>query len=125
VFDAFRDELEAHAIKEETILFPLIKCLEAAEMLPSFHCGSIQNPIRRMMQEHDDAGEALAKMRALTGDYTPPPGACNTFCVLLDSLKELEADMHLHVHKENNILFPRALAQETALAAKEGTRHSA
>jgi regulator of cell morphogenesis and NO signaling len=103
-------------IKEEAILFPMCKLLETATVAPHFHCGgTIQNPIRVMEQEHQDAGDALAEMRALTHDFTPPADACNTFRVLLDSLAELEADMHWHVHKENNILFPRAAAVEAGL----------
>ncbi|HLK60406.1 MAG TPA: iron-sulfur cluster repair di-iron protein [Chthonomonadaceae bacterium] len=106
-FAAFRSELEQHMVKEERVLFPLIKQLEAAETLPAMHSGSVNHPIRAMETEHDDAGAALATMRRLTLDFTPPPGACNTYRAMLDALAELEADMHRHVHKENNILFPR------------------
>ena len=108
VFHAFRQELEAHMMKEEMVLFPLIRRMESAGTLAHSHCGSVQNPIRVMLMEHDDAGEALAKMRALTDDFTPPQTACNTYRAMLNVLAELEADMHQHVHKENNILFPRA-----------------
>jgi regulator of cell morphogenesis and NO signaling len=65
-----------------------------------------------MVREHEDAGEALAKMRVLTRDYTPPEDACNTYRAMLDALEELEGDMHRHVHKENFILFPGAVALE-------------
>ena len=116
VFDALRAEMEAHMFKEEQILFPAIRRLEANSGEPCFHCGSIQNPIRVMEQEHDGAGDALARMRKLTGDYTVPADACNTFRAMLSSLAELEADMHQHVHKENNVLFPRAIAAEAAQA---------
>ncbi|HZP80914.1 MAG TPA: iron-sulfur cluster repair di-iron protein [Chthonomonadaceae bacterium] len=122
IFAQFKQELESHMIKEEAILFPMCKLLETATVAPHFHCGgTIQNPIRVMEQEHQDAGDALAEMRALTHDFTPPADACNTFRVLLDSLAELEADMHGHVHKENNILFPRAAAIEAGLPRAAGS----
>lgn len=118
LFGAFHAELDAHMAKEEQVLFPIIRKLEEAHSLPSFHCGSVANPIRMMEHEHDNAGDALARMRALTRDYTPPPEACNTYRAMLDGLQELEKDMHQHVHKENNILFPRAAEREQFLAAK-------
>jgi regulator of cell morphogenesis and NO signaling len=70
-----------------------------------------------MMREHDDAGEALRRMRELTNDYTPPLDACNTYRAVFDSLRELELDMHRHVHKENSILFPKAVKLEQKLGA--------
>jgi regulator of cell morphogenesis and NO signaling len=115
VFAELRAELEAHAMKEEMILFPLIKQLEAAETRPAFHCGSVNNPIRVMEIEHDHAGDALARMRALTGGFTVPEDGCNTYRVMIDALIELEADLHMHIHKENHILFPRAAALEASL----------
>jgi regulator of cell morphogenesis and NO signaling len=120
LFATFRRELENHMRKEEVILFPLIKTLETVEMLPAFHCGSVANPIQVMELEHDDAGAALERLRALTNGFTPPPGACNTYRAMLDALAELEADMHQHVHKENNILFPRAAQREAELAPTSG-----
>ncbi|MFA9478741.1 iron-sulfur cluster repair di-iron protein [Phycisphaerales bacterium AB-hyl4] len=108
VFNGFVPELNAHMLKEERVLFPMIRQLEAGEADAANHCGGLSNPIRMMEHEHDQAGDALAKMRELTADFTPPEGACNTFRAMLDGLAELEHDMHLHVHKENSILFPRA-----------------
>jgi len=121
VFVGFRDELLSHMIKEEQILFPMIRELERAETLPAFHCGSVANPIRVMEHEHDGAGDALGRFRELTDGYSPPDWACNTFRALYDALRTLEANMHQHVHKENNVLFPKALARETALAGKPVT----
>lgn len=121
VFEGFRREIESHMEKEEQVLFPIIRRLEEAEQAgscPSFHCGSINNPIAVMEHEHDSAGDALARMRALTHDYTPPSHACNTYRATLDGLSVLEHDMHRHVHKENSILFPRASALEAKLAGK-------
>lgn len=121
IFEGFQAELESHMVKEEAILFPMCKLLETATVAPRFHCGdSIQHPIQVMEREHQDAGDDLAEMRALTHDFTPPADACNTFRVLLDSLAELEDDMHWHVHKENNILFPRAAAVEAKLPRAAG-----
>jgi regulator of cell morphogenesis and NO signaling len=112
IVDDFVAELNAHMMKEEQILFPLIRQLDSAAGPTQFHCGSVANPIRVMEMEHDSAGNALARMRALSGGYTPPADACNTFRALLAGLAELEADLHQHIHKENNILFPRAAAAE-------------
>ncbi|GMU32809.1 MAG: iron-sulfur cluster repair di-iron protein [Planctomycetia bacterium] len=115
IFWSFRAEMEAHMHKEESILFPLIRTLETEKHVTPFHCGSIANPISVMEAEHDHAGDALAKLRELTNGFRPPPDACTTFRVLLNDLQRLEADMHQHVHKENNILFPRALELEKNL----------
>jgi regulator of cell morphogenesis and NO signaling len=120
VFAGLREELELHMQKEEKVLFPMIKRLEAAEDLPSFHCGSITNPILVMEHEHETVGSALERLRALTGGYTPPDDACTTYRALLDGLADLEADLHRHVHKENNILFPRAGAVEAGLLSLAG-----
>ena len=76
----------------------------------------MNHPIRVMEHEHDDAGAALARMRELTSGFTAPADACNTFRAALDGLAELERDMHQHVHKENNILFPAAVALEQSSA---------
>jgi len=117
VFVALKSEMEGHMMKEERVLFPLCRQLDVAEELPAMHCGSIGNPIEVMIREHEDAGDALARIRALTDDFTCPPDACNTFRALYDSLHQLEQDMHQHVHKENNILFPKAVRLEKVLSA--------
>jgi regulator of cell morphogenesis and NO signaling len=110
-FGALRAELEAHLAKEEMILFPLIKRMEGGDRSPA-HCGSVNNPIRVMVHEHDNAGRALETMREITADYTVPADGCNTFRALFHGLVELEADLHRHIHLENNILFPKAEALE-------------
>ena len=116
VFEDLEAELESHMFKEERILFPLIAQTEAVKQKngspPSFGCGSVNNPIRMMRHEHDNAGNALLEIRRLTSDYTPPEDACNTYRGLFHALHELESDLHLHIHLENNILFPRAIALE-------------
>jgi regulator of cell morphogenesis and NO signaling len=111
-FLALKAELEPHMMKEERILFPIIRQLEQADGPLQFHCGSVANPIRQMEHEHDQAGNALAILSESTDRYTPPDWACNTYRAMLDSLARLESDMHQHVHKENNVLFPKAIRME-------------
>ncbi|QDU44772.1 Iron-sulfur cluster repair protein YtfE [Symmachiella dynata] len=115
-FQQLRDELVPHMLKEEQILFPAIRTIEQSRALPSFPFGSVDNPIRMMEHEHDIAGQALRDIRAASSDFTLPDGGCNTFRAMLDGLRELEADLHRHIHKENNVLFPRA----SQLAAELG-----
>jgi len=117
LFLALSAELATHMMKEEQVLFPMIRQLEASVTLPQFHCGSVANPIHRMEFEHDEAGTALAQLRQLTDDYTPPEWACNTYRALLDALAYFEQDMHQHVHKENNVLFPQAIVLEQSYQA--------
>jgi regulator of cell morphogenesis and NO signaling len=115
-FAGLRSELEQHMMKEERVLFPLVRRLEGAtEPFPIF-CGSVENPIRVMCHEHDDAGAALDRLRELSHGYQPPADACATYCTLYDGLAALEADLRRHIHKENNILFPKAAELEAALA---------
>lgn len=107
-YEPFMSELVAHMEKEEQVLFPFIRSCESGDVAAR----DMSDAVRMLEHDHDDAGAALARMRQLTSDFTPPPGACNTFRATLDGLAELEHDMHQHVHKENNILFPRTLACE-------------
>jgi regulator of cell morphogenesis and NO signaling len=79
---------------------------------PAFPCGSIRNPIRVMLAEHDTAGELLATLRSLTGGYVTPADGCASYQMLYAGLAELEADTHLHIHKENNVLFPAVVTLE-------------
>lgn len=111
----FQQELQSHMMKEEHILFPVIAQMAAERRKPKACFQTIAHPIRQMEREHDGAGDALDQLRALSDGYTPPDWACNTYRALLDGLSELEQNMHLHVHKENNILFPRAIELETLL----------
>jgi regulator of cell morphogenesis and NO signaling len=118
IFAGLRLELQDHTMKEERILFPWIRHVEqgkGADGLP----GSMANPVRCMEAEHDEAGRALEALRRLSDDFQPPADACNTWRVLYASLEVLEQDMHEHIHKENSILFPRALALEAAGAGRE------
>lgn len=112
-FLGLREELSSHLMKEEQILFPMLRQLEARTTAPLSHCGSLANPIHQMEWEHDRAGSALETLRELTNHYTPPEWACNTYLALLDALAHFEHDLHQHIHKENNVLFPRAIALES------------
>ncbi len=116
-FLALADELSSHMMKEEQILFPMIRQLDSSESVPDFHCGSLANPIHQMEAEHDDAGSALKKLRTLTDDYAAPEWACNTFRAMLHALVTFEGDLHQHIHKENNVLFPRAIDMERVKCA--------
>ncbi len=110
------DELTPHLAKEEMILFPHIAGLERAIAengpRPRGCFGTVANPIAMMTQEHDAAGALMAEIRQLSQDFTPPVGACPTFHAFYSGLREFEQDLHQHIHLENNILFPRAIALE-------------
>lgn len=117
-FQVLEQELTMHMMKEERVLFPYIVRMEESVIQkepvlpPPF--GSVQNPVTMMMHEHDSAGEALRSMREASAGYTPPDDACITFRTLYRALADFEADLHQHIHLENNILFPRAIAMEKA-----------
>ncbi len=111
-------ELGNHLMKEEQILFPYIVEMDQAvtQGRPAPPCmfGSVQNPVRMMMFEHDSAGEALRELRRASSDYAVPADACVTYKTFYDALAAFEGDLHQHIHLENNILFPRALQMESA-----------
>lgn len=116
-------EMIMHMRKEEQILFPYIDALEHAvnthaSVEPPFF-QTVRNPIHAMMQEHDAAGDLVRQIRSLTSEYAAPADACTSFRALYEALREFEADLHQHVHLENNVLFPRAVELE-ASAANEG-----
>ena len=116
VFQAMSAELSSHMMKEEQILFPHIVALENAvttgrpQPRPAF--GTVNNPVHMMELEHESAGAALKAISTLSANYTAPEGACFSYKTLYAALQEFEADLHQHVHLENNILFPRAIAME-------------
>jgi regulator of cell morphogenesis and NO signaling len=109
-------DMSTHMMKEEMVLFPYIVRLEEAVLSgdpvipPPF--GTVANPVRMMMNEHDAAGSLVREIRAASNDFTAPADACITFQTLYGALAEFEADLHQHIHLENNILFPRAIALE-------------
>ncbi|WP_343852652.1 iron-sulfur cluster repair di-iron protein [Algoriphagus jejuensis] len=112
LFFATADALTVHMKKEEFVLFPFVKAMEVAiktnSPLPSPHFGHIDNPIAMMEQEHETEGDRLRKISELSGKYTPPKDACQTYRVAFAMLEEFESDLHTHIHLENNILFPKA-----------------
>jgi regulator of cell morphogenesis and NO signaling len=116
IFFRLQAELTEHMLKEESILFPYIEELETAvgrgEQAPKSAFGTVRNPIRMMMQEHDEAGEALRKLREVSSNYQVPANGCISFRTLYQGLEEFEKDLHQHIHLENNILFPRAAELE-------------
>ena len=118
LFGELRADLEPHLVREERVLFPMVRELVAATTAPSFHCGSLANPIRVMLADHDTAGDLLARLRSTTGDYAVPDDGCASYQALYAGLAELEADTHLHVHKENNLLFPAVLDAEHSFGAR-------
>ncbi len=119
IFQGVAEELTRHMQKEELMLFPYIKHLVDVKKnstpfrRPPF--GTAQNPIRMMMQEHQQAGDEMYEIRALSNSYAPPEDACTTYRVTYQELQEFERDLHQHVHLENNILFPAAVQIEESI----------
>jgi regulator of cell morphogenesis and NO signaling len=115
-FSALAGELSVHLMKEEQVLFPYLLRMEentlAGEPAPPAMFGTVMNPVRMMMQEHDGAGDALRSLRSITCDYKVPEDACISYRTLYQALQGFESDLHQHIHLENNILFPRAVAME-------------
>ena len=115
---AISDEMTSHMMKEEQVLFPYIVQLAAAAAAgrpaPSAPFGTVNNPIHKMEAEHESAGLAMLEIRELTDGFAVPADACATYTVCLRELEAFERDLHAHVHLENNILFPKASALETA-----------
>lgn len=112
-------ELTGHMFKEENVLFPYIGEMAVAKReggsIAPPHFGSVKNPIAMMESEHDSAGNAFHEMRDITGGFRIPDDACNTFRSLYEELNNFEMDLHKHIHLENNILHPKAIALEEEL----------
>ena len=115
-YEEVRSDLEPHLLKEERVLFPMIAELAAASTSPTFHCGTLLNPISVMMREHDAVGDLLARLRTLTHGYEIPDDGCASYSACFEGLARLESDTHLHIHKENNLLFPMVVRMERELA---------
>ncbi|MCI0392696.1 MAG: iron-sulfur cluster repair di-iron protein [Acidobacteria bacterium] len=115
-----KQDLLPHMLKEEQVLFPYIALMEEAvserRAIPPPFFGTVRNPVRMMTTEHDIAGELLKQLRSVTEGYTPPPDACASYQTLYQALAAFEADLHQHIHLENNILFPRAVEMEETFA---------
>lgn len=116
LFTQSAGDLAAHLKKEELILFPFIRKMVNAQMRQEYlempHFGTVENPVAMMKEEHSAEGERFEKIAELTNNYTPPADACNTYRVTFAMLQEFETDLHRHIHIENNILFPKAIALE-------------
>jgi len=115
-FAEIRADLGPHMLKEEQVLFPMIRELVASPECPPFHCGTLRNPISVMLREHDAVGDLLVHLRQLTSGYSPPADGCASYAACFSALADLEADTHLHIHKENNVLFPAVLRLEAQRA---------
>jgi len=119
-FDACAGELTAHMKKEELMLFPFIRKMvqakqeDSKEIVAPF--GTVQNPIRMMMHEHDTEGERFRRIKELSSQYTVPEDGCSTYKAAYQNLQAFEDDLHLHIHLENNILFPRCIVLEQSFA---------
>jgi len=128
VFGYLRAELESHMRKEEMILFPAIAAMEHGPA-GAVSAGSIATVVATMEQEHEVAAQYLDEIRDLTYGYDPPENASQNLRALYRELQVLEADLRIHIHLENNILFPRAirLEEETTIPAKDqpGSHRSA
>ncbi|MEZ4808228.1 MAG: iron-sulfur cluster repair di-iron protein [Flavobacteriales bacterium] len=118
-FNGGAGAMAQHMKKEELVLFPFIKRMEMAKHQgsapPEPHFGSVENPVNMMMHEHDEEGERFRRIAALTSGYAPPADGCNTYRAAFALLHEFEQDLHRHIHLENNILFPKAVALEAEL----------
>lgn len=117
LFSEGAGELTSHMKKEELILFPYIrkmikKTKDGLTRVDAPHFQTVKNPIKMMMQEHENEGDRFEKIASLTQNYTPPADACNTYRVTYSLLDEFERDLHKHIHLENNILFPKSIEYE-------------
>jgi regulator of cell morphogenesis and NO signaling len=116
LFQRLCADLAPHMAKEENVLFPYLEELEAAMLqnrpAPFSPFGTVKNPVRMMMMEHDTVGDLLRELRALSSDYTVPADGCISYQTLYQALAAFEKDLHQHIHLENNILFPRAVEME-------------
>lgn len=120
LFGKTAGEMSMHMKKEELTLFPyirkMVKAEENNEKIEKPRFGSVESPIAKMMEDHDEEGERFRRIREITNDYTVPEDSCNTYKVTLAMLKEFEEDLHMHIHLENNILFPKSLELEKKIA---------
>jgi len=116
IFAGLSAELREHMMKEEEMLFPYIAEMENAARFnrrpPAPMFGTVQNPVAAMVMEHEAAGQAFERMRELTKGYTVPPDGCASYRALYQALPDFAADLHTHIHLENNILFPRSVELE-------------
>jgi len=121
LFNESAGELAMHMKKEELIVFPYIRNMVKAngnhQEFSRAHFGTVENPIKVLMQEHTNEGERFSEISELSNNYTPPADGCTTYRVAYQMLEEFEKDLHLHIHLENNILFPQAALMEQKILA--------
>ncbi|GJL77027.1 MAG: iron-sulfur cluster repair di-iron protein [Nitrospinaceae bacterium] len=115
VFALLRADLEQHMMKEERVLFPMVRKLESGAGSQEFHCGTLQGPIGVMQAEHQRADALQDELRKISNNFTPPEDGCKTYRLLMEGLENLDADLNVHIYKENEVLFPRVLDAETHL----------
>lgn len=111
-FRELRTAVEPHLLDEERVLFPAVLRMASTSIAPTFGFGSIGSPISTLLREHDDVAALLRELRSSTNGYTVPDDGCASYRALFEGFEQLEADTHLHVHKENNVLFPRVVLLE-------------
>lgn len=107
IFQKFNAEISEHTTEENEQVFPMIRRLDKSD---GDKAATLKDEFAKLQAEHENAGADLVQFRELTDDFVPPDWACNTFRALYDGLQRMEKDMHQHIHKENNVLFPKALA---------------
>ena len=116
LFRELKHEMTTHMQKEEMMLFPYIDQLDEAVRQgkpgPMAPFGTVANPVRMMMMEHDAAGDVLKQMREVSQNFTVPADGCISYTTLYQAIEAFERDLHQHIHLENNILFPRAIEME-------------
>ena len=116
LFTQSATDLAAHMKKEELILFPfirkMVKAKSSGQPLDMPHFGTVENPVSMMKHEHETEGDRFEEIAQLTHNYQPPASACSTYKVTYAMLRDFQDDLHTHIHLENNILFPRAIAME-------------
>jgi len=119
LFSQLKEDLLVHLQKEEKMLFPYIKKMVMVQNngleFPHPPFGTVESPVIVMEHEHDTAGNLMREIRKAADDFTIPEDACTTFRILYSELADFEADLHVHIHLENNILFPKAIELEKVL----------
>jgi len=113
-FTHLREDLEPHLMKEERVLFPMVRQMESGVALEEFQCG-LQGPIRVMQEEHKRADSLQGEIRKITNNFSFPEDGCGTYRLMLEELKNLDTDLNIHIQKENEILFPGILNAEKYL----------
>ncbi|SDB95401.1 regulator of cell morphogenesis and NO signaling [Raineyella antarctica] len=110
-------DLDPHLTREERVVFPAITRLERTQAPVRLGDGSLGEAVQRLVEEHDVVGDLFAEINRTTGGYTTPEDGCASYAAMLAGLQQMEQDLHLHVHKENNVLFPKVVELDRAVSA--------